>query len=359
MNSEGSKHKGRSSIEHKIDRALDPLTVDLPFENEAAEDFAAAEYEEEAPEYEDEDVEYEDEDSDYGTEEPDYDEDTDYEDVEYEDEDSDYDEDTEYEDEESDYDENVEYEDEEPDYGESEEAYGNEAPDYGENPQSGRSSHGGAAKSARPGKIAYVPVSDEELSSAGRPQRRRKKHKGLKVFGIFVVMLFVSAGSAYGAVSYYYSSHFFRGTVINGIDCSGKTAYEVEQIFADQVEDYSIQILSRNLDPQSISGSSINYQYAASGEVLQLLKSQKPYEWIQGFSKDTSYTVQTGVTYDKTMLQEQVKALNCAQAENQVKAEDAYVALNGSEFQIVPETQGSELKVKEAYKVVDAAIAAG
>lgn len=43
--------------------------------------------------------------------------------------------------------------------------------------------------------------------------------------------------------------------------------------------------------------------------------------------------------------------------ENQVEPENAYVALDGSEFTIVPETEGSKLKVKEAYKVLDAAIA--
>ncbi len=42
----------------------------------------------------------------------------------------------------------------------------------------------------------------------------------------------------------------------------------------------------------------------------------------------------------------QVKALNCAQKENQVAPENAYVSFNDSEFTIVPETEGSELKCK-------------
>ena len=56
------------------------------------------------------------------------------------------------------------------------------------------------------------------------------------------------------------------------------------------------------------------------------------------------------------MLQSEVKELKCAQAENQVEPENAYVALEGSEFTIVPETEGSKLKVKEAYKALDTAI---
>ena len=145
--------------------------------------------------------------------------------------------------------------------------------------------------------------------------------------GIVAAMMIVSAGCAYAAVSYYYSNHCFRGTQINGLDCSGKTAYEVEQAIAGQVENYSIQVLARDQEPESISGSSINYQYASDGEILVLLKSQKPYEWIRGFFETRSYTTKENATYDKTLLQNQVKALSCAKEENQVKPENAYARL--------------------------------
>ena len=212
-----------------------------------------------------------------------------------------------------------------------------------------------APRSARPTKIAYVPISDEELDEKIIPIPK-KKHKGLKVTGIIAAILAVTAGCAYGAVSYYYSDRFFEGTYINGINCSNKTAYEVEQLIASGVEDYTIEVTARNQEPQTISGSQINYRYVSDGEVLGLLKQQKPYEWVRGFMETRSYTTQENVTFDKSLLQSEVKALNCAQAENQVEPENAYVALEGSEFTIVPETEGSKLKVKEAYKALDTAI---
>lgn len=212
-----------------------------------------------------------------------------------------------------------------------------------------------ASRSARPTKIAYVPISEEELDEKIVPIQK-KKHKGLKVTGIIAAILAVTAGCAYGAVTYYYADRFFEGTYINGIDCSNKTAYEVEQAIASTVEAYSIEVTSRNQDPQTICGSQIGYQYMSDGEVLNLLKQQKPYEWVRGFMETRSYNTQENVTFDKTLLQNEVKALNCAQPENQVEPENAYVAMNGDEFTIVPETEGSKLKVKEAYKALDAAI---
>ena len=122
------------------------------------------------------------------------------------------------------------------------------------------------------------------------------------------------------------------------------------------MEDYSIEVTARNQEPQTISGNQINYRYVSDGEVLDLLKQQKPYEWVKGFMETRSYTTQENVTFDKSLLQSEVKELKCAQAENQVEPENAYVALEGSEFTIVPETEGSKLKVKEAYKALDTAI---
>lgn len=210
------------------------------------------------------------------------------------------------------------------------------------------------AKSARPRKITYVPLDESEMEMPVIPAK--KKHKGLKVTGMVAAMMVVAAGCAYAGVSYYYSDKFFEGTTINGIDCSGKTAYEVEQEIAGKVQNYSIQVTARNQEPQTIDGSLINYRYLSDGEVLNLLKQQKPYEWIRGFFEQRSYTTSENITFDKTMLETQVKSLNCAQAENQVAPENAYVAFNDTQFEIVPETEGSELLVKQAYKVLDEAI---
>ena len=61
--------------------------------------------------------------------------------------------------------------------------------------------------------------------------------------------------------------------------------------------------------------------------------------------------------YNKTLLQEQVKALDCAKEENQTAPENAYVAFQDNQFVIVPETEGSKLDIKAAYRILDDAVA--
>ena len=215
-------------------------------------------------------------------------------------------------------------------------------------------------KSARPGPVIYVPMDELDQNSDVPPGTRAKKktHKGLKIFGLVMLMIIVLGGCAYGGISYYFTDRFFEGTWINGVDCSQKTAYEVEQLMAEKLSEYSIEVSSRNIAAQTIRGEDIDYQYMSTGEILQLLKKQKPYEWIRGLYEQKSYTVSENVGYNKTLLQEQLKSLNCAQAENQVEPENAYVAFRDNQFVIVPETEGSKLNIKEAYKLLDAAVEA-
>ena len=152
------------------------------------------------------------------------------------------------------------------------------------------------SKSARPRKITYVPIDESEFEPIVIPEK--KKHKALKVTGMIAAMVLVVAGCAYAGVSYYYTSHFFEGTTINGIDSSNRTAYEVEQEIAKKMEGYSIQVKARDQEPQTIEGTDISYRYISSGEVLKLLKAQKPYEWVRGFFEKTTYTASEQTAFE-------------------------------------------------------------
>lgn len=325
-----------ANIENKINAAMDKITEDFPEETDQ-EAYDSAENE--AEEYEDEysfggENDSEDDDSYF----PEEDEEGEYEDGEYDPE--------RYEDGENgsgyeEADEDEEYDSEEDDTEEE------ESP-----PASSRSKN----KSARPSPVVYVPMDDLDEEMPLPAEKGKKKHKGLKITGLLLLLLIVLAGCAYAGVSYYYADRFFEGTWINGINCSGKTAYETEMALADQIQDYSIEVLARNQSPQTITGDQINYQYLSSGDVLKLLKQQKPFEWIKGLYEQKSYTVSENTYYDKTLLQNQVTSLNCAKAENQVEPENAYVAFKDNQFQIVPETEGSKLNIKQAYQILDQAI---
>lgn len=335
-NDVGSGPGENIDIEDKINAAMDKIMKDSEEERNSSQ----RKYEPDNGESETEEYESEER----------------YDSEEYESDEA-YDSEEEYESEE-DYDPEEEYGSQE-EHGEDAEydEEGYDEPEEGSQDFSRNIKASGKLKSARPQPVKYVPMDDIEEKLALLPENKRKKHKGLKITGLAAAMAVVVAGCAYAGMTYYYSDRFFEGTWINGIDCSGKTAYEVETALADKVQDYSIQVSSRNQEPQMITGEQIKYQYLSTGETLQLLKNQKPYEWIKGFYEQKSYTVAENVAYDKTLLQQQVTALNCAKTENQTAPENAYVAFKDNQFQIVPETEGTQLNVKQAYRILDQAVA--
>ncbi len=216
-------------------------------------------------------------------------------------------------------------------------------------------------KSARPGRVVYVnaaeavvPVQEPVKEKKVRDPEKVKKTK--KSLGVVGLMAAVSAACAYGGFTYFYSSHFFEGTSINGIDVSGMSPYDVEKLIADNVEDYSIQIKARNVEPETISGKDIGYKYASTGRVLEIVKEQNPFLWFQGLFRNQNYTVETKATFDKDLLESQVKSLGCTDESVQVAPENAYVAYVDGEFEIVPETEGTEIQVKQLYSALDDAI---
>ena len=223
--------------------------------------------------------------------------------------------------------------------------------------RSGRPSGNGTvtSKSARPKKISYVPIDESEFAPIVLP--KKKKHKALRVTGMIAAMVLVAAGCAYAGVSYYYTNHFFEGTTINGINCSGKTSEEAEQAVAKKAEDYLLEVKARNLKSQSINGKLIGYRYVSDGSISQYLDEQKPYKWVRGFWKKQNYTAKENMTYDKVKLKEQLEKLECVKKENQTAPEDAYVAYKDSKFEIVPETEGNTLDFNGAYRALSEAVA--
>lgn len=195
-----------------------------------------------------------------------------------------------------------------------------------------------------------------QVSYPNNPKSKPKSRKALKIAGIAAAMVVVAAGCVYGAGTYYFSNKFFVGTSINGLDCSMRTAAQVEDLIAEKVENYSIDVVTSDQGTETIDGNSIDYQYVPDGGVQKLLDQQNPFEWVKGFFKPSTYSAEENISFDENKLQEQLLSLKCAQEENQVAPENAYVAFQDGKFVIVPETQGSMLDETKAFQVLKDAV---
>ena len=200
-----------------------------------------------------------------------------------------------------------------------------------------------------------------------RKGRKRGKNRGAgmnkdlavkiaAVCGGVAVLVGAVGGGLYWHESLKYQTCFLPGTIVDGMDVTGKTASEVEDAIAEQLKGYTLTINGREELSESITGESVGL-YAEFDDTLEkAVASQKPMDWGKYRFGKAVNEVNTDALlhYSSEMLDEAVAGLSCMDKENMREPQDArisdYDSATGS-YTIIKEDEGTELledKVKEA-----------
>lgn len=200
-----------------------------------------------------------------------------------------------------------------------------------------------------------------------RKGRKRWKNRGAgmnkdlavkiaAVCGGVVVLVGAVGGGLYWHESLKYQTCFLPGTIVDGMDVTGKTASEVEDAITEQLKGYTLTINGREELSESITGESVGL-YAEFDDTLEkAVAAQKPMNWGKYRFGKAVNEVNTDALlhYSSEMLDEAVAGLSCMDRENMREPQDArisdYDSATGS-YTIIKEDEGTELledKVKEA-----------
>ena len=200
-----------------------------------------------------------------------------------------------------------------------------------------------------------------------RKGRKRGKNRGAgmnkdlavkiaAVCGGVVVLVGAVGGGLYWHESLKYQTCFLPGTIVDGMDVTGKTASEVEDAITEQLKGYTLTINGREELSESITGESVGL-YAEFDDTLEkAVAAQKPMNWGKYQFGKAVNEVNTDALlhYSSEMLDEAVAGLSCMDRENMREPQDArisdYDSATGS-YTIIKEDEGTELlegKVKEA-----------
>ena len=141
-----------------------------------------------------------------------------------------------------------------------------------------------------------------------------------------------------------YRTVYFPNTTINGLDVSGRSVSEAEEMISASVDSYKLELVTRT-GQEAIAGEAIGLHTAFNGGMEELLKAQNPYQWIFHMASDHEYTVETMIAYDEEKLEQAVENLKCMDASSAVSPEDAHLSdyIPGTGYEIVPETEGTVL----------------
>lgn len=205
-----------------------------------------------------------------------------------------------------------------------------------------------------------IPVEEkvisEDLNTAKESENEEKKAKTKKIItGIAIGVLALICVVYFGG-AYYFSSHFYLNTSINGTDFSRKTAKEVESYMEKQVADYVLSIEKYDGTVEKISGEDIELVYKESDELNKLIKEQNAFLWPKSIWEKSKIRANVGVEYNKEKLSEQIAGLESVKEENQVPPVAAHPEFDGNKFIVKEEQYGTQLDRNVFDKKVEGSI---
>lgn len=179
-----------------------------------------------------------------------------------------------------------------------------------------------------------------------------------KKLWLFVTLFLLLLIAIYLGVSFYFRDRFYFGTIINGINCTGKTVSQVESLMSEEVSNYSLELIGRDNLTDSIKSSDINYQFISDGKVQELKDSQNSFAWIIScFSSNNHNELLVTTSYDKDLLKEKVDSMTFFKKENIIAPKSAKISYNKENgYYIKPETMGTKVNKKALLASIDKAL---
>jgi len=217
----------------------------------------------------------------------------------------------------------------------------------------------------------YIEEKKTKMEKRKIKSAYKKKKKGVRIALMLSAAVVVLTAAGYVGVAIYYRTHFFPGSTVNGMVCGNMTVEELAVLADSQHDDYVLQISGRDYatgEYPTVIGEvrardiSLAYEDARAG-VEELLEGQNEWQWILAYigRGNYKYSLNQGVRFDENMLRETVGGWEACQSENMKEAQNAYISDYDGEtgkYQIIPETEGTELDLDKAMDyIVDAVYA--
>lgn len=188
----------------------------------------------------------------------------------------------------------------------------------------------------------------------GRRQEKGFDRRRAAAAAIAAAAVLAVGGISYTALGQKYSRVFFPGTEINGLDVSGKTAAEAEQMIAEGISGYVLTIEERGGNTERLTQADIGLRAEFDGTMEEIIAAQKPLSWGAYVFSPASYKIRTMMVYDEEAFRTAVEALGCFDEEKTQEPVNARLSdyVPGEGYTIVPEKEGT----RAVYDVVEAGI---
>ena len=180
-----------------------------------------------------------------------------------------------------------------------------------------------------------------------------------------VLTAVVSAAAVFAAVyaggCFFFSSHYFPNTYINGTDHSMETPDSADAAFDEAVKKTAITVLFRGGDKLSIKGEDIGLSLSDREAFYKTLDGQDALTWPASVFSRQDVTVKNTYVFDEKSLEKILLSSTPMLDENMVPPENALIDYSDEEgaFVIIPEKEGTTINKEKAISAVSSAVSSG
>lgn len=189
-------------------------------------------------------------------------------------------------------------------------------------------------------------------------ERKTEQSKNLKpviIAGIAAAVLLV----LYLGLGFFFKSHFYIGSTINGVAVSMKSADGAYSAILDNADTYEIRFVHDDGTVENTASSvdlGVTVAYSVD-DVASLLSEQSGFGWVGHLFNHSQYYTSQGNSYDAAAVKKVASQLHFTEAEGAKDSEDAYIQYdNAGSFEIVDEVYGNKIDTTSVEEAIIRAI---
>ncbi|MBU3160781.1 L,D-transpeptidase/peptidoglycan binding protein [Clostridium frigoris] len=172
-----------------------------------------------------------------------------------------------------------------------------------------------------------------------------KRKKSVKTIIISFSILF----ALYLSVSIYFNNRFYLGSVINGVNASGKTIDQVDKDLSSKYATYTLELKERGGVNEQIKGADIGLKYNSNGKIQVLEDNKNSFGWFYEIFNKKNYEIAGLVTYDEKLLKTHFDKLSAFDSKKIIEPQNANFKYSDAGYVIVKEVLGNKINSKQLY----------
>lgn len=175
---------------------------------------------------------------------------------------------------------------------------------------------------------------------------------------LILCVIAAALAASYIIVAVVFQSRFLPQTMINGIECGGKTVEEVQALFKGETDQYVLTLKERNGQEETIAGTDVGVNIDYEEALGTLMEEQNPFGWISRIYESQNSNLKLDATYDADMLKAVISDLSCMDESKMTDSVNASLSeyMEGTGYEMVNAVFGTRINQENLILRISEAI---